>query len=343
MPTYNRHSYALRNIDFWRNSNALLLVLDGSDNPLDFSLISNLPNNIRYIHSNTPMYERIKSVLGFIETKYVVLLGDNQFFIYSALNKCILELESNTELVACMGRTVQFGYSGSKITWDIIYKDIRNISEDDGYSRIKNLFSNYVPTSSYAVVRSEYWKLAMKIASFREYPAFALGELQFEILLAYFGKIKVLPVLMWLRSLEVEKIRKVDISDNHDNTFLKWWLSDESKYEKHQMLSNMNSALKEQFDSVNFEEIFDIYANKRIIYDAKNQIGAFKISIKNKIPNKIIISYRYAKNIIIKKLSTIRSHYALHKLEASGIYIDFTELSSIKKIIHDFNKVKSNI
>ena len=333
MPTYNRPKFALRNIDFWRNSNVILYVLDGSSIPFESTVISTFHSNIIYIHANIPLYERIKLVLDLIKTKYTILLGDNQFFFYSALNKCISELENDSKLVACIGRALQFDCYKNELIGQTIYENIQDILDDDSFKRIESLMSNYVPTSSYSVVKSEFWISAMKIASLKEYPAFALNELVFEMSIAYYGKIKILPTLMWLRSLETEKIRGVDISDTSENDLVTWWLNHSSGKQKNDLLTNICHHFSNISDYKKFENGLELYVNKRLLDNQIIKSNIYKLLIKKIIPKKLISYYRKIKYLSINR--NIKRQ--LLSLENSGVSIDWSEFYLIKSNILNFN------
>ena len=60
IPTYRRGEFVWRQFAYWGESDASVVILDGSPEPLDIpgELRS---ENIRYIHSGTPFTERLST------------------------------------------------------------------------------------------------------------------------------------------------------------------------------------------------------------------------------------------------------------------------------------------
>ena len=95
MPTCNRQNFAIRNMKYWSNTNVKLIVLDDSPKPIDQSKIQSVGKNIIYVHLEKSWAERIMCSFDLINTKYVQLIGDDEFYIISAIENCIKELENN--------------------------------------------------------------------------------------------------------------------------------------------------------------------------------------------------------------------------------------------------------
>ena len=94
MPTYNRQSYVLRNINYWNKTGIKLIILDASQNPINKKLLESFEIDITYIHkSNSSFDDRILESFVHIKTKYAQLIGDEDFYISSAITSCINELE----------------------------------------------------------------------------------------------------------------------------------------------------------------------------------------------------------------------------------------------------------
>jgi len=92
IPTYNRQSYALRNMRYWSGRGAIVHVIDGSPVTISKDDLVGLADNIHYHHHPNSLYERFKYSLQLIRTDYSALLSDDEFFLPSASEVCINEL-----------------------------------------------------------------------------------------------------------------------------------------------------------------------------------------------------------------------------------------------------------
>ena len=100
MPSYERQSFVIRSMKYWSNKNVKLVVLDGSKRPIKSSFLKtlNLNKNIYYKHSKSSFVKRLQKSTSLVKTKYVALIGDDEFYVPSALSKCIDELDKNKEV-----------------------------------------------------------------------------------------------------------------------------------------------------------------------------------------------------------------------------------------------------
>ena len=81
IPTYNRHNYLKRTLKYWNNKEAIIHVLDGSDKPLPIKIIRSFGQNIKYHYLKLSLIERIGYSQKLINTKYVALLSDDEFYL----------------------------------------------------------------------------------------------------------------------------------------------------------------------------------------------------------------------------------------------------------------------
>ena len=106
IPSFNRPKDLKRQIPFWGSTDASVIILDGSDNPL--LLDETLPENISYHHLPISLNERIAYSHSLIKTKFVVMLADDEIFLHSALNASIKFLENNPDYSSCKGLCISF-------------------------------------------------------------------------------------------------------------------------------------------------------------------------------------------------------------------------------------------
>ena len=59
--------------------------------------------------------QRLSESLDLIKTEYVALAGDDEFYIPSAVNACIKELDNDNKLVACCGLALGYGINNGSV------------------------------------------------------------------------------------------------------------------------------------------------------------------------------------------------------------------------------------
>ena len=194
IPSYGRHKFLIRGINFWSNKNVEVVIVDGSSKTLFNSYSDNLPSNINYYHLPIGFLNRLEFASNLIKTKYCILLADDEFFIPSALSSAIKQLELYKEIVACCGQSIsvwpepQSSISNDfSLTGHVVYPERKNYSLNQNSSRYRMIehIKNYSPTGVYSVMRSQTWKQIISIISSKEFNAFAIFELQFELALAF--------------------------------------------------------------------------------------------------------------------------------------------------------------
>ncbi len=346
MPTYNRQPYALRNMQYWSGKGVTVRVLDGSDHPISSSLLSGLGSNIIYKHEQYSFVQRLNKVLPEIDTEYVALIGDDEFYIPSAVEACISELDLEPSLVACCGRALGFYTRDGIVYGRKKYPKLERYSllQDDPSERVSSHMRDYVPTLIYAIVRVSQWKRAIYSYTEKEFPVFAIGELQVEMCLSFSGKSKVLPHLMWLRcSNDSPKIQCTDVSLSPETVFPKWWSSSKNSEDREifiQILSRAFEDLNTEYQGDYRLAVSDacmaylqFYAERQ---DSRKVRGlAYLIrSISYRFPSFLKI---FIKSILFKLFKKFPPAYSFidmaSELENTGVRVDFEALVKIEKII----------
>ncbi len=246
VPTYFRQHYALRLMKYWSNKGPKVIVVDGTDKPISKENLEGMCSSIIYVHNPVGMYERLHGVLSLITTKYVALAGDDEFYIPSAVVKCIEELEKEPDLVACCGMAIGFYPTQNFVRGIQMYPKLfrYEISESAPKDRVVKHMSDYEVNQIYAVCRSREWKIAFLGILEREFPVFAIGEYQFQLYMSFAGKSKVINELMWLRnSGETKPIRGTDPSLG-PHLFFDWYNDKNSNKEKSELLDISANTLK---------------------------------------------------------------------------------------------------
>ena len=341
VPSFNRQSYLLRLLKYWSGKGPKVLAFDGSPTPIGQTAISGLSSNIKYFHQPNSLYERLRTAVGLVSSKYVMLATDDEFYIPSALHACINELENDNELVSCGGRAISFGFDNC-VWGESVYEKLANLnlSELERSDRVYKHFSNYVPAHLYAVSHSSKWvPIARQIFS-DEYDFFAAWELQFEFMLPYVGKTRILDNLLWLRSCEAEPIRDTSPSMSENITINNWWRQDVFLRQKEEFLYRMGKlsedlGLKFSDFTPDFTAAISIYIHNNYDYH-ENRILTLRGKLRKylfsfipprlkKIFKKVIHSFRFRTR---EKLPD-----ALERMKGVGVIVDLNEVAEVEYLI----------
>jgi glycosyltransferase domain-containing protein len=211
IPVFNRPKYLLRQLEYWKDSDAKIMIMDGSSEPLPRNLLADLSPNVQYVYIQSEFIERLVSSCQYLNTKYTVLLHDDELYTRSGLEVCVAELESDTRLIGCQGRSLYFFYQSKQVLAHEVYFKNKDVKDNfsDGVTRVKNSFLNgdpsFAPYALYSVMRTEEWKTLIDLSYSRFYGCGYVYELSFQIGAMALGPIKVVDHLLWLRSGENPK------------------------------------------------------------------------------------------------------------------------------------------
>jgi glycosyltransferase domain-containing protein len=230
--TYNRHNYLERTIDYWKDINVNLLILDGSKESYNINYLSKtIKAKINYIHHPHSLNSRLKYVLGLIKTEYVLLASDDEYFLPSGINDCINYLEKNPDYISCIGRTIAFNININKLVYWPEYVDMEGYEVDSNnpFMRMYSHMGEYTCNTIFSVVRAEKWKVAINVITSYNFNVYSIQEYQFENIISFFGKSKVINSLMWLRNQENPSL----YNNTQIELFYKWWKLKKYKSQRH--------------------------------------------------------------------------------------------------------------
>ena len=352
IPSYNRQEFLKRSLNFWSNYNTKVIAIDGSNNSLDKIFLNKLGDNIKYIHSRESFYNRILYATKFISTDYVMLGCDDEFYIPSALNSCIMQLNNNHELASCMGTAMGFIYKDNQTLGFEIYPGLKKtfFDDDEPIQRVKNHLSNYCVAHTYAVCRSSIWISAANFIFSKEYSYYGAWEIQFEFLIPFSNKSMVIPELMWMRSFENIGIRGTSPSMTKAVSIKDWWNQKKYQTEKkdfilrtHEACNSLNSITKNS-NLIDASKAFTyLFKNKKI---KKNNINIIFYSLYKLFPNKLkkIIKFLFNKLGYTQSVISNNLERKYHLLDILDIYIkkniivNKSEIKKILEIIDCFHK-----
>jgi len=209
IPSFGRQKYLDRQVDYWRQTEATILIIDGS--PEAWKSNTKLPANTRYYHMPKSIEARFRFAAKLVETEYAILLSDDEFFLYSGLASCIAYLDSNVDVVACKGAAIAFQNYIAGVTVGLpVYPELRNtyaVDQSTEQGRMLQHMRPYAMATLWAVMRRKVFIATLHaMGADGPFKSAAAGELQTSLVAAYYGKCHVLNELVWLRSYENENI-----------------------------------------------------------------------------------------------------------------------------------------
>lgn len=344
IPSFGRHKYLKKNINYWKDSVAKVIILDGTAESIDIHDI-NLFKNIKYFHHpDKSLFERLGLCADLIDTDYAILCCDDEIYLENGLVACIEELEKNKEISCAMGRVLCFRYRDNKkrLVGFSGYDQFKNyfLDNDNPLERLKMHMSDTKgrPTM-YSVTRSLYLKEILKLVSNSEqFPCQQTYELQSDISLAYYGKIKFVENLTWLRNFDEQPLWP-----RGKQYFEKWYLDDNSKSQIDMFLNltssslfSINKTYSVEVLSKTIDDLLNSYSKKNII-----SLKTFRKMWSNKLAPKLI---EISKKIISDKLiyylkknlySELDIFDAAEKLGKNGVKYKRLEFEKAVRILNE--------
>lgn len=283
-----------------------LLIADSSNPAITGETGSALENysgslqlDYKIYDEETGFEEKISDALRYIDTKYAVFAGDDDFFIPSTLSSTVSFLEKNKDYSIVHGHSVAFSSNSDATNEidDIWEYEQRSIEADIIVNRLLDQFSFFTGTW-YSVHKSEdlkdIWdKLGMlqSTATFNELLFCALGIIK--------GKAKKLNKLYMVRQINKRK----DISDLYNTGDSFDWISNprwHANLSAFTAILSKDLSAKTGMDSGTSKDTVKrlawTYLNRSLITKYNNKYGTDSFSIKcgshfNSITKRIARTY----------------------------------------------------
>jgi len=329
IPTRNRSKYIKRQIEHIKSWGAQIFLLDGSD---DINLyLDNLSNKhpyIKYINDTNGFDARLMYMKKKIETKYAMLMADDEFIIKKSLEMCIDFLEKNTDYVSCSGVAIGFMKSlQNKVIYREVYPRLigYKISGENPKGRVNDHMSRYVPSSVYGVLQSRVMNKFIKEFKYSHSSSPETHENWLQNTTAYMGKIMVLPVLYWFRSMENSPVQ--DKNWKRSVKFYQWYNQKKFKRERTKYIENFCQANNEY--EYSFFELA-LSNHSKDLRQRKGQ-GTLKLALR--------LFFKRGINLFLRKLKLRK---ILAKLN-EATFFDFAVLKNFlseKKVIYDIESIK---
>lgn len=245
--TLNRPRQVQAVVEFWSQLPVKLVVIDSSESP-NYDLFGR--PDVTYVHSRMPYLDNHGLAAEYVTSEYVICACDDELYVPTALVQCIEFLEENADFVAACGEAVGLHWNDSGPRWEEQYVRNRKYerTETFGAERFLKHLSAYRHVAFYSVSRSEQWVRAWKLVSAYEFSPFAAFEIQFEAALVSAGKIKVLPILMWVRNRFVPPMWSAGTGVaglDPSISFNEWWFLETARVEKELFVQTMIGVLRE--------------------------------------------------------------------------------------------------
>lgn len=344
IPTYNRHEYAARVMQYWSGSEATVIILDGSTTPVSDDTLNSLGPNVHYSHlPELSIFDRLVYVFGKIQTDFVVLHGDDEFLLSSGLEACVQAFSDDSGLVACMGRALNFNYANGRLVGKRRYDQMidHQVDREDPFERLDYHLSQYACSTCYAVCRTAPWVNAFKIACTQISPVYGIGELQYEATMAFSGRGRVINQLMWLRSGE-----NPSVNFFHNLRFQEFWTRKRYRQQKIKFCNELAASLAKiygyQVEKVQQAVVaaFDRYLHFCKLSGRYVRCYAIKKVLKKIAPGLLQALSSTGKSNHDLAWRDIRAISA--ELETEGVEINHGEFEAVLNIIENFHTANLN-
>jgi len=355
MLTYNRPFFLKRSLHYWSKVGVTVHILDGSDVPFDKNYP--FPSQIHYHHHPVSFHKRIGKALDLVTTPYVAFIADDQFSVPSAIINCLSFLDQEQTYVSCIGICWNFTYQSQNVCVRDLYPEHHGyaVDQETGIERMNYHFSPYVHSTFYSITRTLVWKKCFLAYAKKEFPVYALAEIEFELLNAYLGKSKVLNELMLFKSDETESLNTnkksilSNISLDKKNKLTDWWTNKNNVEDKEVFLTLMAESAEENIEK---QRIFKkALASLMDTHPYQSeQIGFFRnifLKVTTKLPYTFKQRIKYHMLTVInifskKKKDFFLGFYQMSKIDfliqeslQNGLKIDVKEVENIVNTIRD--------
>lgn len=223
IPTYQRPRFVLRQFRYWNGSDAKVVILDGSPEPLVVPRDA-IFTNISYIHIPKTFTERLASVRAHVTTPYCAMLSDDEFFAFSGLRSALAVLNSDASVLGCVGRNLYFFVDQGRFLLKDAYREWKPFS-DSATTLNQRLDEDLPPNKThmahYAIMRSAQWIQIIEDAYRQPFSSAYLYERLVNLQRAILGRTVILEDLLWFRSMEN---RNIATSVESGPGFLAWAL-----------------------------------------------------------------------------------------------------------------------
>jgi len=244
IPTFNRQEFMMRQIAYWKNSGVSMIILDGSNTPIDkeFNKYFESDDKINYIYNTSSLTQRLSLASKFLNTRYTVYCTDDDFLLPFGLSKSIEALEKDNKAAASVGQSLRFNYlKNNKVSYGSCYNyESLYTSKDNYIQRLAYVANYYTAATCFAVMRTNIW-----IKSWGGIPNYSSSQVLelFQAFMVYIsGNLLIQDQLYLLRTLENLPLSSID--NNREISSYDWFTLNEFSNEKEDFISRCIVQIK---------------------------------------------------------------------------------------------------
>ena len=192
--SFNRPKELTRVINYWCQNGVKTVVMDASASKLAIDSRANL----KYFHvPNLPLQQRLIKFSENIETEYMLLSPDDDFFFPNGITDTIKFLDGNLDFSSAQGLRLRF-YDYPAFNWipDYLEHSKLNFEKEDKQLRLLDMYQprNYI----YSILRTSNYQKIMNCLQgvySTKRNSIMMNEFIFSYTLPLLGKHKTLPIL----------------------------------------------------------------------------------------------------------------------------------------------------
>jgi glycosyltransferase domain-containing protein len=192
IPPHNRHDYLDRILEYLAGYEFDIIISDSSEKQYIFKKDY---SQVRYYHyPNQSFSQKIDQTLQFVNTKYCMLMAEDDFYVPETIHSCISFLESNEAYSSCQGWYTRFsGGKKKSIFIKLMYLNIfnRDIKSNDALERIRLLLRSYIQLF-YSVHKTDNLKQTFQFSNENKISNMFVIELLIALISISNGKHKVI-------------------------------------------------------------------------------------------------------------------------------------------------------
>lgn len=336
--THNRQNCLALALDYWDQMQVDTLVLDESEKPLrDFERYS----FVRYFQLKEKFSERCKVASELLETKYTIVISDDELYTPSGLLKMKEVLETEKGIVSVGGVALAVWEYGPIVAGAWPYRGTFKYKNEEttAIQRIRKHTGNgRRPHSAFFTSnlnRTEYLKRCLSL--YAKSPVIATEAISI-LTICGGGKSRYLDELYWIRNWN--EFPKSHLNWNRSIYLHDWWKDQKDTTSWKKFYDDLEKSYSEISDSKDFGEVW------QLIVEA-NSVSQPSINAKKYTGNNTFDSYlaRYLKYYGKKLLSPgripMRYTEVVKEMELQGVNFEVDEIDRAIKVVRKMRPYKN--
>jgi len=337
--TRNRQHCLQRVIPFWEKYGIKTLIIDQSDKPLNKATIEHLVIG-EYVHLNTSFRQRCIKATEMLNTKYTIVVPDDELYIPSSIKNMVRVLELEKNLSAVGGMTLAIWEYGPLICGNWAYRQTHNYenSMENSLDRIrmhtrdgKRGITSFLTSN---LCRTEFLIDCLNL--YAKSPLIATEAIS-TLVICSTGPFRYLNELYWIRNWNEPPHSNLGWNRNlmiHD-----WWPArDKSNSE----LSELENELRHTFYKYSQGEDFDLAWNLILSSSKASVSDPHNISFKGPKMNKSLNYFKFIIKSLLNRASLPNSYTeVLKEMEFAKIEIHKSETMEAISIVSSLYPYKN--